>query len=152
MKGFSWLEGRYPRTRTGDTFCEFMRSEAAPNAIRQRIRALQAGRLYSVKLISADLDALEEQQLLPLFVRVDGAERLPAYGFQQCYASCYSHEVAPYTREHPARLNFHRVVFRATGDTAELVIMDWPDEDSPGGPAGQRIAFNFVEVQPFWAP
>lgn len=152
MKGFSWLEGRYPRTKEGDTFCVFTRSADAPNALRQTIRSLQPGRLYSVKLISANLDALDQQQVLPLFLRIDGAESVPEHGFQHPFASCYSHEVEPYTRENPAHFNFHRLVFRATGETADLIISDWPDASGPGGATGQRLAFNFVEVQPFWAP
>lgn len=152
MTGFSWLEGRYPRTKTGDTFCVFTRSDDAPNAIRQTIRALRPGRLYSVKLISANPDALDQQQVLPLWVRVDGAECLNEFAFQHPFASCYSHVVGPYTSEHPAQFNFHRVVFRATSETAELVITDWPDDAGSVGPTGQRLAFNFVEVQPFWAP
>lgn len=152
MKGFSWLEGRYPPTPEGDQFCWMKRSAKGPNRVRQTIQALEPGRVYSVKLISADLQHLETEQALTLSVHVAGAQRLEHYCFQQPYPSCYSHVVEPYNREHPAHFNFHRVVFRAQDETAELVISDWRTRHEPGGPFDQEIAFNFVEVQPFLEP
>jgi len=152
MDGFSWLQGRYPRTASGDRFCWMKRSAVGPNRVRQTIRSLEPGRLYSVKLISADLTALDKKQTFALTTRIDVAEQLDEYSFQFPYPSCYSHEVPPYNRTHPAYFNFHRVVFRPTSRTAELVISDWAAPTDPGGPFGQEIAFNFVEVQPFLEP
>ncbi|MDQ1256867.1 MAG: Beta galactosidase jelly roll protein [Candidatus Hydrogenedentes bacterium] len=149
MDGFSWLEGRYPRTSQGDRFCRMKRSAAAPNFVRQAVKALEPGQVYSVKLISADLGQMSVSQVLALVIGIDNAEILGQYGFQVPYGSCYSHEVGPYTREHPAYFNFHRVVFRATAPTADLTISDWAAPHTPGGLIGQEIAFNFVEVQPF---
>jgi hypothetical protein len=152
MDGFSWLQGRYPKTAGGDRFCWMKRSAESPNRVRQTIRSLEPGRLYSLKLISADLTELDKKQTLVLAINIDGAELLDEYCFQFPYPSCYSHEVPPYNRTHPAYFNFHRVVFRPTGRTAELVISDWAASTDPGGPFGQEIAFNFVEVQPFLEP
>jgi len=152
MKGFSWLEGRYPRTSEGDRFCWMKRSAAGPNRVSQTIQALEPGRLYSVKLISADRQHLDQKQQLAVCLSVADAEPVEGYGFQFVYPSCYSHVVGPYTREHPAYMNFHRVVFRATGTSAALTISDWANPGEPGGPIGQETAFNFVEVQPFHGP
>ena len=152
MKGFSWLEGRYPRTREGDRFCWMKRSAAGPNRVSQTIEALEPGRLYSVKLISADRQHLEQKQQLALCLSVADAEPVEEYGFQFVYPSCYSHVVEAYTREHPAYMNFHRLVFRATATSAALSISDWANPGEPGGPIGQETAFNFVEVQPFHEP
>ena len=152
MEGFSWLQGRYPKTDEGDHFCWMKRSTQGPNRVHQTVTALEPGRLYSVKLISADLQQLDTPQKLGLHVRVEGAEGLAPYAFQHPYPSCYSHEHGPYTREHPAWFNFHRFVFRATSDTATLSITDWAAPDNPGDPPGQELAFNFVEVQPFRQP
>ena len=152
MKGFSSLEGRYPRTRRGDEFCWMRRSAAGPNIIRQTIRALEPGRAYSLKLISADLKQLDVEKMLTLDIDVGGAERLSSYEFQFPYPSCYSHEVDPYNRENPAHLNFHRVVFRPAAATVELTISDWATPTEPGGPLGQETVFNFAEVQPFLEP
>lgn len=152
MQGFSWLQGRYPKTKQGDQFCWMKRSAKGPNSVRQTIRSLEPGRTYSLKLISADLGQLDKKQILALTINVDDAERLDEHCFQFPYPSCYSHEVEPYNRQHPAHFNFHRVVFRPEDTTAELAISDWADPDEPGGPVGQETAFNFVEVQPFLEP
>ena len=146
MDGFSWLQGRYPRTRTGDTFAVMTRSASGPNRLEQNLEALQAGRLYSVKYITANLDDLDREQTTQVKAAIEGGEILDEYTIQFAYPSCYSHESGPYTRETPAWFTFHRTVFRATANAARLSLADGL------GPAGQRIALNFVEVQPFHAP
>lgn len=151
-EGFSYLQGRYPKTTKGDRFLHLIRSEQAPNYLRQTIQSLESGRLYSLKAISADIQALDRQQLIALSIQVDGVEMLESYGFQFPYPSCYSHEVGEYTREHPAWFNLHRLVFRAQSPTAELSITDWADGNTPGGPIGQEIALNFIEIEPFIEP
>jgi len=152
LVGFSWLQGRYPRTKEGDRFCRMKRSAAAPNRVSQTLEALEPGRLYSVKLISADPRRLDEKQPVTVCLGVSGGEPMEEYGFQFVYPSCYSHEVEPHNRDHPAYLSFHRVVFRATGASAVLTISDWASPSEPGAPIGQETAFNFVEVQPFHQP
>ncbi len=152
MEGFSWLQGRYPKTTEGDRFCWMKRSAKGPNRVRQRLESLERGRLYSLKLISADIQQLDKKQTLTLAVDIDDAERLDKYCFQFPYPSCYAHELEPYNRRHPAYFNFHRIVFRPEGRTAELAISDWANSIDPGGPVGQETVFNFVEVQPFLEP
>ncbi len=44
-----------------------------------------------------------------------------------------------------AWVNYHRHVFRATGDTAELRISDW----GLGPRAEVELMFYFIEVQPY---
>jgi hypothetical protein len=145
MEGFGWLQGRYPRTDMGDRFCVMECANAGPNRVAQTVQGLEAGRVYSVKCISANLGRLGEEDETPLDITVEGAEELDEFRFKFPYPSCYSHEVGLYTREHPACFSFHRLVFKAKGATAELVISD------PGGKEGQEAAFNFIEVQPFHA-
>ena len=152
MEGFSWLQGRYPKTTEGDRFCAMRRSANGPNRVSQTLKALEPGRLYSLKFISAATEQLDQAQQLAVAVEIANAELLPEYTFQFTYPSCYSHEHGPYSREHPAHMNFHRVVFRPRASSATLTIGDWVTGTEPGGPIGQVIAFNFVEVQPFQAP
>ena len=38
----------------------------------------------------------------------------------------------------------HRIVFRATGESAELAMTDWLEDSAPGGDVGERTAFNYV--------
>jgi len=145
MKGFSWLEGRYPQTKQGDSFCWMKRSGKHANKVAQTLRQLTPGRLYSVKVISADPAHLDVQKVTPLEIKTVGAKMLPRFAFNCAYPSCYSHESGPYSSQNPAWFTFHRAVFRASGPTPELIISD-------NGEAGAETAFNFVEVQPFVEP
>ncbi|HPO16528.1 MAG TPA: hypothetical protein PLI09_24040 [Candidatus Hydrogenedentes bacterium] len=145
-KDFSWLQGRYPKTTIGDQFCVMKRSSKGQNRISQTIHDLEPGRLYSVKMISADLTQLDKQQTLGMHIEIKKAERFPAFSIQSAYPSCYNHTSGPYDCQHPAWFNFHREVFKAIGRSAKLVISD------QGCVPGQEIAFNFIEVQPFHAP
>ncbi len=152
-EGYGKLQGRY--YRGNDTFVWMKRSAERPNVISQTIRGLQAGRLYSVKMISADygeLQAGESSNVLhPLSVDLDGCE--PVEGTKYQYQDSYPtrQRVGEFTREHPLYMNLHRHVFRATGTTATLTISDWKSADDPGGPAGQELMLNFIEVKPFLA-
>lgn len=148
MEKFSWLEGRYPPTEKGNTYCRMKRSDSGPNKVSQDVRALQPGRLYSVKVISANLDALGRNKATTLGIEVSDGEVIPSLSFQCVYPSCYSHETDIYTREHPAYFSFHRLVFRAQAPEAVLTISDRQSEEAPVDAAGTETAFNFVEVQP----
>lgn len=149
MKGFSWLQGRYPETRQGDRYCVMRRSASRPNRVGQIVRGLKPGRLYSVKCLSADLQRLECAEKTTLTIGVDKADTLSEYGFQCIFPSCYSHKVEPYDANHPAHMSYHRLVFKAKARTARIYISDWASDSEPGGPIGGQTAFNFVEIQPF---
>ena len=46
-------------------------------------------------------------------------------------------------------MNYHWRVFRAKAATARLVVSDWKSAAEAGGPAGQELMFNFLELQPY---
>ena len=46
-------------------------------------------------------------------------------------------------------MNYHWHVFRAQKNTATLTVSDWTTEKEPGGPIGQELMFNFIEIQPY---
>jgi hypothetical protein len=154
MKGYSWLQGRYPQTRMGDTFLWTKRSDQKPNTVTQEIRNLQAGRLYSLKMITADYGDLTEgrsvQQKHAVSVRIDGVEWVPEKCFQSVIPNNYAHGMGPFNAQHNAWLNYHWKVFRAQGPTAKLTISDWANPTDPSGPAGQELMYNFIEVQPYF--
>jgi hypothetical protein len=152
MDGFSWLQGRYPRTPQGDQFLVLKRSDQAANQISQNISNLQPGRAYSLKLLAADIQHLDQKQDLTLGIETANTERKDNLSFQVTYPSSYSHTLGEYNQEHPAYFTYYRIVFRAQSSTAELVISDWASPRIPGGPIGQEIAINYVEVQPFFEP
>lgn len=147
--GYGHIEGRYPSAPYGDAFARMRRSAKAPNCLGQQIAKLQPGRLYSLKLISADLADLRAGQSRharhALAVRVEGAQ-LADPGFHCLFPGAPS--AKQFTPKTPFWMTYHWLRFRATDSTARLVISDWADPQTPGGPIGQELAINFVEVQP----
>ena len=154
--GYSWLESRYPRTKVGDTFLWMKRSAKAPNVFTQEIRNLKPGRLYSMKLITADYQNLitekSEKKLDAVSIRLDGVDVDPApnRNFQFTFPNCYAHHLGKFTDKHNYWMNYHWRVFRAKGTTARLTVSDWKSDKEPGGPVGQELMYNFIEVQPYF--
>lgn len=148
-QGYSWLQGRYPETEQGDTFLVMRRSAAKPNEASQAIKGLQPGRLYSVEMITGDRVDLSIEQKHAVSIRIDGGDVLKDRSFQKAYPNSYSHKWGPFDAEYNAWLNYHWMVFRATAPEGVLTISDWADPTDPGGPAGQQLMFNFVQLQPY---
>jgi hypothetical protein len=148
MAGFSWLQGRYPPTNQGDTFLILRRSAAKPNIVAQKVRALQPGRFYSLRLFAADWKDLGKKQEVALSVTLEGVKEVAEKSFVYVINSCYSHLLGEFNAEHPAWFTFLFRVFQAQGPEATLTISDWAPA---GGPVGQEIAVNFVQIQPYLA-
>lgn len=147
--GYGTLQGRYPWASIGETFLVMTRSPDAPNAVSQPITGLEAGRLYSLKVITADHQDLlaGESRDAPcaVAVAVDGAD-VQDGAFSHPFISARGPQ--PFTREHPFYMTYHYLQFRATRPTARLTLTDWQSETEPGGPIGQETMFSFVELQP----
>jgi len=150
LAGFSWLQGRYPQIAIGDQGIIFKRSAKQPNRLHQTLQALVPGEWYSLKMLSTDVNQLDVKQQLGLFVEIKNAVFDSPRSFQYVYPSNYAHPFGPYNVDHPAWINYHRLVFRAEKETAELIISDWSGQSKSGGPSGQEIIFNFVEVKPYF--
>lgn len=150
-RGYGKLQGRY--YRGNDTFCVLRRSAAGSNTISQTISGLQVGRTYSVKLLSADYGELlagsSVKAIHPMSVAIDGAELVEGakYQYQEPYST--RGRLGGFTDQTPLWINLHWHVFRATGTSATLKISDWVSPNQPGGPEGQELAINFVEVKPY---
>ena len=140
--GLSWLEGRWPMTSQGDTVLWMKRSAGRPNVVSQAVRGLRPGRLYLVRMFSGDWQDPKRKQKLGVSLAVAGADVLAGRSFQHVFTQ------APSRKEEPEWLNYHGLFFRARGPEATLRISDWAAEGSPGGPAGQELWVNFVEVRP----
>jgi hypothetical protein len=156
LPGYSWLQGRYPQTRLGDTFLWTKRSGRKPNRIAQPIRNLQPGRLYSLKMITADYGELSAgrstQQKHAVAVRIEGGELIPEKCFQSTVPNNYAHGMGPFNAQNKAWMNYHWQVFRARDATANLVLTDWAGPQAPGCPIAQTLMYNFIEVQPYFGP
>jgi len=151
MKGYSWLEGRYPETSQGDTFLWMKRSGQRPNTVSQVIEGLRPGRLYSLRMFTGDYGDLSVQQKHQFSISLEGVELVAKKSLQHVFPNCYSHHLGPYDAEHHAWMNFHRRIFRAKSPQAKLTISDWATNSDPGGPIGQELMFNFIQVQPYLA-
>jgi len=153
--GYSWLQGRYPRTLMGDTFLVTRRCAAKPNVFSQEIKNLEPGRLYSVKMITGDyqdLLAVRSNKIRhAVSVRLEGVQILPGAkkSFQFAFPNNYAHTLGKFNAHYPYWMNYHWRVFRAEGRTAKLTVSDWSGEKEPGGPIGEEIAYNFIEIQPY---
>ena len=147
--GYGQLQGRYPGGAFGDTFVLLKRSAKAPNAVSQELRGLQAGRVYSLKAITADYADLQagktrkDEQVLT--IKVEGAETLEG-GFRCPFRSARGPK--PFSMESPFWMTYHWMRFRAQGPTARLTLSDWAGPTTPGGPTGQQMMLSFIEVQP----
>ncbi len=156
-RGLGALEGRWPPSEpVGNNFLIFRRSSKGPNRISQPIQNLQPGRLYCLKMISADYQDLVagRSQRTPtgLSILLEGVHLEPGEKNRFDWPFRSIQPVGPFSREKPFWMTYHWRVFRAQGPTARLTITDWAEAPKPGGPAGQEILLNFVELQPYLGP
>ena len=153
--GYSWLQGRYPRTTAGDAFMLMRRSRQRPNSIAQDIVGLEPGRLYSMKMISGDYQDLvgevSRKNTHALSITLENVETLtgPKQHFRFVFPNCYAHKLGKFDRHHQYWMNYWWRVFRAKDKTARLTVSDWAGASEPGGPAGQELMLNFIEIQPY---
>jgi len=153
MAGYGSLQGRYLGGTRGDTFLLTRRSAERPNTFSQEIKGLTPGRVYSLKMLTADYDnilagrSVEKQDAVS--IELDNVDLLPGPGMnkQQTFSSRTS--LGKFNDKNKAWMNFHWYVFRARGTTATLTVSDWAGPDAPGAPAGSRTMFNFIEIQPY---
>ncbi|MBI3920874.1 MAG: hypothetical protein HY318_05590 [Armatimonadetes bacterium] len=173
MAGYGALQGRYNGETAGDTFLWTKRSAKGPNRFSQQIRNLKPGRLYSLKLLVADYQELIQEKSVKekhqVGIQIDNAGLVPYKSFQETYGSIISHgKFKP--GENPLWSTYYFLVFRAGAETATLTLSDWVGDDrtgwpdewglqlnmgewskpaKPGGPIGQELMHNFIEVQPY---
>ena len=154
---YGYLQFRYDRNGKGDSFLWTKRSEKRANVISQHITNLVPGRLYSLKMVTADHQDLVQQRQdkksHAVSIRIDDVEVIPGpkTSFQSIFPNHYARPVGDFRGGRSFYMNYHWRVFRATQDTAMLVITDWKNGKTPGGPIGQELMFNFIEVQPYFA-
>jgi len=155
FKGLGRLQGRVRGSTRGDNFLRMKRSSQGPNRVTQRIRDLEPGQWYSIKMIAMDdqdlIEGRSERQKLTYQIRIEDAEMLSHRGVRTVYESSRGQEVGGgFSRENQPWLTYDWRVFRAQAPTAELTISDWADNTEPGGSIGQELICNFIEVQPYF--
>ena len=153
MVGLAKLQGRYPPASKGDAHLLTRRNAKKPNAFSQEIKNLTPGKTYSMKMYSADYGDLKEGKSVKkthaVSITIDGVDNIRERSKQHPFPNYYAN-FGPFSRKNQPWLNYHWRVFRAKAPTARLTVSDWASAEEPGGPVGQELIFNFVEVQPYF--
>ena len=137
--------GRYGAPKSGpgsgNWYLWMKRSAEKANTVSQEIKNLVPGNLYSMKMNVADYQDVaqekDQKKRLGVSVKLDNVDVDASKSFVSD-VKCRRW------------INHHRIVFRAKGPTARLTLSDWPDAKTPGGPAGQELLVNFIEIQPYF--
>lgn len=168
LNDYGWLEGRYPRTKAGDTFLWMKRNANKANCAIQTINDLIKDKLYVLKLKAADYGDItsgtSKEKATGLTIDLGNVEIQsdPKETFAYNYPSNYAHKYPyPYPDEtkilfdssNPAHIEYHHIVFKALSTTSKLSISDWTNctaNGKPNGTIGQEIMINFIEIEPFF--
>ena len=154
VSGLGTLFGRYGSAAHGNSFLWMKRHADRPNKVSQEINNLKPGRLYSMKMIAADWQDVSQgkaqKKRLAVSVNIEGVDIIPSRSFISDIRGIYRIGFFQDKSSGPA-YNHHRRVFRAKGEKANLTISDWADEKKRGGPVGQEILLNFIEIQPYFS-
>lgn len=155
FRGLGRLEGRVRGSSRGDNFLRMKRRANGPNRVTQEVRDLEPGRLYSVKMFTMDhqdmVNGRSVKQEHVVNIDIENVEMIPVAMPRFVFESSRGREAPPFTPDINPWLNYHWRVFRAQGTSATLTISDWSSDEDPGGPIGQELACNFIELQPYLA-
>ena len=159
-KGYGVTQARRPhRSHTDMPFLWTKRSAAKPNRFSQEIRNLEAGRLYLARMWVGDYNELlakeSKDEPRAFSLRVDGANVWDDWYRTEFYRGnefTFSSYLPPFSSDNRYYFRIHQLIVRATGPTAELVISDWKSDAEPGGPVGQELMFNMIDVHPYFEP
>ena len=154
IDGYGFLQCRYRvPAGMGDTCLWTKRSAAKPNRVSQQITGLEPGRLYSLKMYTADYGEFIKGKSRPkndaVSINLENADVVtgPRKNFQANFSNVYPYGAFDYANRF--YMNYHWKVFRAKDKTVELTISDWASDAEPGGPIGQELIYNFIEIQPY---
>ncbi len=150
MEKYGRFQGRFA-DNIGDYFLVTRRSDKGPNVFSQTVRNLKPGRLYTFRMYTSDYSGIKRGATArvkhAVSINIEDAKILKRV--QHIYYSRNSSLIKSFSRK-KAWLNFHWVLFSANSHEAKLVISDWIGKQNPGGPVGQEIAFNFIQIQPYF--
>ena len=147
------IQARWPDAPYGDTFLVMKRSANKPNKFSQEIKDLKPGKVYSMKLITGDYQDLiqekSERKTHAISIELDNVDILPGpeNSYVRPYRNSSSH--GKFKGGYRYFFNYHWRVFRAKSETAKLTVTDWANDTEPGGPVGQELLYNFIEIEPY---
>ena len=154
-RGFGVLQAKYHGPKDlGDIALWTKRSAEKANVVSQQVRNLVPGRLYSLRFITGDYQELSRGKSVrrehAIAAKIENAEPVAEKCFQAIISAGWWYGLGPFNRNNPYCMNYHQQVFRAKENTARLVLSDWASEGSAGGPAGEELIWNFIQVQPYF--
>jgi len=146
--GLSALQTRSTSSE-GDTGLVTIRSAERPNTFTQEIKSLQPGRLYTFRMMTCDYKDLSKREKQAVSVKLENVALVPNKSLAAIFPST---SFVVDIEKHDTWMNYHWYLFRANGDSARVTVTDWASDEEPGGPIGQQLMFNFLQVQPYFAP
>ena len=107
-------------------------------------RAVTEGRADYTPIFLSEIPALIKKRQIPIDVALISVTPPDENG------NC---SIGTHVDIAPAAIDAARLVIahRADGETARLTVSDWKSDTEPGGPIGQAMMFNFIELQPYLA-
>ncbi|MFH0965007.1 MAG: LamG domain-containing protein [Planctomycetota bacterium] len=145
-------EGRYPEASMGDYCLLTRRCANRPNRFSQRVRNLEPGRLYSVKMLTTDYEDItqgrSEKKEHVVSIKLHNVDILP----DRSICEPFTRGGGSYAKEDRAAnrwITYRVVFFRPKAPEATLIISDWKTDTDPGGPVGQQLIHNFIEIEPY---
>lgn len=137
-------EGRWGGGSAGDSVCLMVRGADQPNRISQTVQGLEVGKVYSLQFVTADRKDVAEQKYNPrqygIDVELAGAEILPERSFVHIDRRNSGKWKG---NGDVAKINLHRIVFRATQSTLPVVFTD------AAATPGEELVLNFVQLKPY---
>ncbi|MFM1548363.1 MAG: carbohydrate binding family 9 domain-containing protein [Lentisphaeria bacterium] len=145
--GFGALQERV--AGTGDTVLVMERSAKQPNVVTQEIKGLQPGNLYAFRMFSGDFEDMSREEKHAVNIELQNVDMIPDGSYTPVLR--YQFGVTALSEKTNFWMNYYSLIFRAKDTTAKLTISDWVNEQEPGGPIGQQLMFNFVQVHPYYS-
>ncbi|NQX90490.1 MAG: hypothetical protein HRT77_17780 [Halioglobus sp.] len=145
LPGLSRLQARYGSSE-GDTGLVTTRSVKGPNRITQEIKNLEPGKLYTFRMIACDFNDQAKREKPAVSVKLANVKVLPDKSFATIFPDASFVDVG----DQKTWLTYYWYLFRARDQTARVTITDWAADDLAGGPIGQQLIFNYIQVHPYY--
>ena len=150
--GISELQTRI-KSSEGDTGLVTRRSADGPNTFTQQIQNLRPGQWYTFRMMSCDYDDMSKAEQHAVTIALENATLVPERCVTYQFDNPPWHNYPPYDgNDNKAWITYHWYLFRADASTARVTISDWSSDDQPGGPIGQQLMFNYLQVHPYYPP
>jgi len=149
IAGLGELEGRYDSPGVGDQCAVMSRQRDRCNQVRQSIKELEPGNIYSLQMFSFDLNQGRAQYGNPTLDDVSGID-IDVADVEWIDEGCYDHQYRSIHTDKPMFFNYHVRRFRAMKPESTLTISDWKDPARRRENIGRETGINFVQVQPYF--